>query len=152
MRRKEKQTHDPEVAARILREARTCRVGMVDHDTPYVVPMNFGCIDNAVFLHSATEGRKIDILRRHPKVCLQFDIGSSILRADNPCKWGVRYESLIAFGTAEFIDDPAQKAEGLNAILNHYSPGTYRFPDSALMATAVIKVHMAQITVKQSGV
>lgn len=152
MRRKDKQTRDPEVVARILREAQTCRLAMADHDTPYVVPMNFGCIGHTIYLHSAAEGRKIDILRRHPKVCLQFDIGGSIVRADNPCKWGVRYESLIAFGTAGFVDDPAHKAEGLKAILNHYSPGSYAFSEDALKAVAVIEIQMAQITVKQSGV
>lgn len=151
MRRKEKQVDDPAVIEDIVRKAQFCRLGMIDHDTPYVVPMNFGYADGMFFVHSASEGRKIDVLRRHPKVCLQLDIDCQLVRSENPCKWGVAYKSVIALGTAAFVDDPDEKAEGLNVIMRHYSGQAHRFPPGSLEKTAVIRIKVEQITAKQSG-
>ncbi len=151
MRRKDKQVDDPAVIEEIVRNAQFCRLGMIDHDIPYVVPMSFGYEDGMFFMHSASEGRKIDILRRHPKVCLQLDTDCGPVRSENPCKWGVAYKSVIVFGTAAFVDDPYEKAEGLNAIMRHYSGRSHRFPPGSLEKTTVIRIKVEQITAKQSG-
>ena len=44
-------------------------LAFVDGDEPYVISMNFGYKDKALYLHSATEGRKIEIIKKNNKVC-----------------------------------------------------------------------------------
>lgn len=49
MRHKEKEISDPSEMNAIIRKATICRLGMVNGDKPYVVPMNFGYHNNTIF-------------------------------------------------------------------------------------------------------
>ena len=62
MRRKDKEIIDKELIEEILERNRICRIGFVDGERPYIIPMNYGYKDNNLYVHSALEGKKIDIL------------------------------------------------------------------------------------------
>ena len=63
----------------IIRKASVCRLGMLDGDTPYIVPLCFGYRDDTLYFHGSMKSRKAELIRRHPKVCFEFDI------RPNPC-------------------------------------------------------------------
>jgi len=63
MRRTDKEILDQELLEKILKEELVCRIALNDQGNPYLVPMIFGYQDHYLFLHSAKEGRKIDILK-----------------------------------------------------------------------------------------
>ena len=151
MRRKEKEIEDPEAIARIMAEAKVCRLAMADGHLPYVVPLSFGVEGDCLYFHSAPEGRKIDILRENPHVCFEMDQGSRVVEASAACKWGVRYRSVIGFGTAEFLSEPEEKKEAFQIIMGHYSQRTFHFNDDMVQDVALIKVTISKITAKQSG-
>lgn len=151
MRRKEKEITDRSVMEEIIGQAQVCHLGLADGDQPYMVPMNFGYRDGTLYLHGALEGRKMEILRRNPKVCVAFDIHARVLPAENACKWGVRFQSVIAFGKAVILEDPVEKTRGLDVIMAHYSERSHTYPDKALAATAVIRIAVDTMTGKQSG-
>lgn len=113
--------------------------------------MSFGYKDNTLYLHSALEGRKIDILRTNPHVCFEFDILTNVLSSDQPCKWGMAYQSVIGFGTASFIDEPMEKKNALNIIMDKYAGTSFEFPESAISKTAVFKIAISHMTGKRSG-
>ena len=50
----------------LLTSARIGRLGCVDNGEPYVVPVSYFFEDGSVYSHSLP-GRKIDILRSHPR-------------------------------------------------------------------------------------
>ncbi|MDD4645795.1 MAG: pyridoxamine 5'-phosphate oxidase family protein, partial [Bacteroidales bacterium] len=62
----------------IINEAQVCYVGMSDNNTPYVLPMNFAYADGVIFLHSAQEGQKIDVLKSNPLVSINFNTGNEL--------------------------------------------------------------------------
>ena len=64
----------------------------------------------------------------------------------------MRYQSVIGFGTAAFLERPEDKINALNIIMGQYSRRSYEFPEKILKATAVIKITIEGITGKQSGV
>ena len=121
MRRKEKQITDIAEIENIIQRCPVCRLGLSDGTEPYVVPVNFGYQRGTLWLHSAREGRKIEILRRNPRVCLEFDLDFELKTGREACSWSARYRSALAFGTATIIDDPALKRRGLDVIMAHYS-------------------------------
>jgi len=84
----------------IIRKSTVCRLGLLDQDTPYVVPLCFGYRNGTLFFHTAPKSRKLDMLRRHPRVCFEMDVLSDPLPAEAPCDWNMRYRSVIGFGTA----------------------------------------------------
>jgi len=60
---------EKEEIEQIIAKCTVCFVGLADTDlTPYVIPMNFGYKEGTVYLHSAQEGRSIDILSRNPQI------------------------------------------------------------------------------------
>ena len=152
MRRPEKQmAHRARIDA-LIRASRACRLGMSDGNQPYVVPLCFGYDGTALYFHSARDGRKLDILHRNPRVCVEFDAMGEVTEAEDACSWGLAYQSVIAFGTAQLVDDPEEKRKGLHLLMAQYArPGQeFSFPDANVGRTTVIKVVVDEITGKRS--
>lgn len=116
--------------------------------------MTFGFEENSIYLHSAREGLKIDIIRKNNQICFEADIETEILTADNACSWGMKYYSVIGFGKAHFIENEKQKKDALDIIMQKYSnkPNeTFEYSKSALDKTTAIKVEIESLTGKKSG-
>ncbi len=150
MRRKEREIKDQKEIERILKACSVCRLAMVDEDRPYLVPMNFGYRDGALYLHSAREGKKIDLIRKNPHVCFEVDEIIGFRKAERACDWGVEYESVIGSGIAVFLAGPEEKRRALDTIMAHYSDGAYDYPDSMLERTRVIQIEIEKMTGKKS--
>lgn len=151
MRRAEKAITDTDAMWALIRRAEVCRMALVDGDRPYIVPLCFGVIGTALYMHCANEGRKLDILRANPRVCVAFDLDNVVKPADKPCSIGFRYRSVLAFGTAAFVDDPVEKVAGLRAIVRQYADVDGKMPDAMLARTTVLRVNIEDMTGKQSG-
>ena len=123
MRRKDKEIADPALLAAVLREAFVCRLGLVDGDRPYVVPVNFVSSGGCLYLHSASEGRKIEILRRNNRICFETETGVALVRSERACDFGARYISVIGTGTASFVTDLAEKGRAFDLFMEKYAGG-----------------------------
>lgn len=135
----------------IIRHAKVCRMAMCRDNRPYIVPVCFGYENNTLYFHSAGEGMKLDMLRENPHVCFEFDVDCEVVRAEEPCQWGMRYRSVIGFGKAVFIQDLPSKRHAFDVIMRQYADGRFAYPEASLAATVVIKVDIEQMTGKQSG-
>lgn len=150
MRRKEREIIDPVEIESIMQGAPVCRMGLCDGLKPYVVPMNFGYRDGKVYLHSANEGRKIDILRENPNVCLEFEKDVELITSDEACSFSMKYRSVIASGRAILLEGEEEKASGLNVIMQHYAGRDFVFPPKALERIIVIRVDLEDISGKHN--
>jgi len=151
LRRNDREIVDRAEMESILRASPVCRLGMADGNEPYVVPVCFGYEDGSFFVHSATEGEKIDILRRSPRVCIEVDLTAGPIRNENPCAWEMRYKCVICRGTARFLEHREEKKHALNIILEHYGSSADGFSDQALAKICVIRIDVDQMTGKQHG-
>ncbi|MBF0397778.1 MAG: pyridoxamine 5'-phosphate oxidase family protein [Desulfobacterales bacterium] len=151
MRRKDKEITDKTIIDSIINKASVCRLALSDENIPYIVPLSFGYKDNALYFHSAPQGKKIDILKKNNKVCFEFDISNDIVKDEIACKWGMKYFSIIGFGKAEFIDDLELKQNALNIIMEHYSNQSFTYLDDIVEKIAIIKVDIENISGKKSG-
>ena len=151
MRRKEKEITEIDEIEGIIRKAQVCRIALCENDMPYIVPVCFGYADNTLYFHSAPEGKKLDILRKNNNVCFEMDIDTSVVENDNACAWSFRYKSVIGYGKAFLIKDPALKQKALEIILTQYSDRRFDIPENALRETEVLKVEVDEITGKKSG-
>jgi hypothetical protein len=151
MRRREKEMKDRAEMEALLREAPVCRLGLCDGGRPYVVPVTFVYEGGAVFIHSAPAGEKIRILRENPRACIEVDSIGKVIPAGEPCRWTVSYRSVIAQGTAEWIEDRGEKARALTALVEKYSgQGGVEIPSGGLEDVAVIRIPLTAITGKIS--
>lgn len=151
MRRKEKEISGPAEIEAVIAKATVCRVAMCDGGRPYVVPLCFGYRGGAFYIHSASEGRKIDILKKNPVVCIELEAEAAVKSGRQACDWGMHFRSVIAFGKVTFLEDAAARREGLDIIMAHYAPGRFDYPPAALAKTLVWRVDVTQITGKHSG-
>jgi hypothetical protein len=148
MRRKDREITDRVEIDDIIRRCRVCRIAMVDDGEPYVIPMSFGYDGESVYLHSAPEGRKLEVLRKSPRICVEFDILNEVRGSDQACEWGMAYESVIAMGAVEILEDAEEKRQGLDCVMAQYTEGDWDFPDDAISRTVVIRVRIDSISGK----
>ena len=152
MRRKEKEVKDIKEIEAIIERATVCRLGLSVDNVPYIVPLNFGYKDRCLYFHSAKEGRKIDMIKSNDNVCFEVDTETELIKSNNPCKWGMKYSSVIGFGKAFLIEDPDEKKKGLDVIMAHYSPDrAYEYPQSVIEEVVVIQVKIEQMSGKGLG-
>jgi nitroimidazol reductase NimA-like FMN-containing flavoprotein (pyridoxamine 5'-phosphate oxidase superfamily) len=91
MRREDKEIRDLEIIEWILTKAHVGRIALIDKNQPYIVPVNFGYRDNAIYFHSANEGRKINILKKNNSVCFQTEVRHELVKNDVACRWSAKF-------------------------------------------------------------
>jgi nitroimidazol reductase NimA-like FMN-containing flavoprotein (pyridoxamine 5'-phosphate oxidase superfamily) len=151
MRKKDKEISDESGIRAIIGKANVCRLGMVNGNKPYIVPLCFGYHDNVLYFHGSLKGQKIDLIRKNPNVCFEFDLITETIESENACDWSMKYQSVIGFGKAVFIESSDEKRKALSIIMGQYSDRLFLFPENILKATAVIKVEVESMTGKHSG-
>ncbi len=128
----------------IIRKCTFCTVGMVDPEgKPYILPMNFGYADGVVYLHSAPEGKKVDILRNNNQVCINFsaDLELRHQHEDMACSYSMRYRSVLLYGRVDFIDDPDEKRKILDILMRQYSNRSgFNYNDPAVRNVLVYRI------------
>jgi uncharacterized protein len=151
MRRAEQEITSRKELETILTKAKICRIGLLDQNHPYIVPLNFGYNNNCLYFHSASEGRKIDLIKKNNTVGFEVDIDHGIINTGRPCNWSSTYTSIIGYGKAHLITNTEEKQKALTIIINHYAPGTtYTFPEKNLHDVVIIKVDITEMTGKTS--
>lgn len=148
MRRKELAISKEE-AIGILKE---CEYGILcvagtDH-LPYGVPMNYAVVDQKIYVHCASEGRKIDSIKENPKVSFTAVGEHEVVRA----KFSSKYDCVIVEGSAKVIEDEAEKRVGLEALIQKYSPehipAGNKYIDAAIGKVTVIGIQMETVSGK----
>jgi len=95
-------------------------------------------------------GVGMDILRKNDKVCVAFDSEKELVEDDRACGFTMHYRSVIGFGRASLIEDPAAKTKALHVIMRHYSDKRFTYGDGAVEKTLIIKVKLDHVTGKES--
>ena len=101
--------------------------------------------------HCAREGRKVDLLRRFPQVCITF-VGEDRPVFAAPAMYTTFFQSAIVTGPASEVTDPAEKTAALRALCQKVVPdhmdGFASALEQSLDVTAVWKVQITEITGK----
>ncbi len=151
MRKKEKEITGKSDIDAVIHKSIVCRIGLSDNNIPYIVPLCFGYKDDVIYVHGSLKGKKIDILKKNPNLCFEFDLNTEIVEGESACKWSMKYQSVIGFGKAFFIEDAEDKRRALDIIMGQYSDKPFLFPEKSIKGTAVIKIVIKSMTGKQSG-
>jgi nitroimidazol reductase NimA-like FMN-containing flavoprotein (pyridoxamine 5'-phosphate oxidase superfamily) len=149
MRRKDREITDRAELMRILADARVCRLAMSENDRPYLVPLSFALDGEDVVIHSAREGRKLEILRRNPAVCLEVEEGVEIDVGPSPCDTGMRFRTVIGHGVAELVEDGAERARLLALFGPRYGAPDRPLSPSEVERTTVLRIRLTELTGKR---
>ncbi|HQI44685.1 MAG TPA: pyridoxamine 5'-phosphate oxidase family protein [Bacteroidales bacterium] len=154
MPRKSRIISIPKEQEDIIKKSECCYVGMVDeNNNPYVLPFNFGYKDQCIYLHSAPNGKKIDILKKNNRVCLVFSIDHELFaqNKDVACSYSMGYKSVICYGKVEFIEGFENKVEALNIFMQQYTQRDFKYSVPAVNNVMVYKVVIDKMTGREFG-
>jgi len=139
----------------IIKSCEFCHVSMVDAENkPYVLPFNFGYNNGIIYLHSDPNGKKIQILKNNPNVCINFTTDHELFHINDnvACSYGMRYKSLVVNGAVEFIVEKEAKIEALNIFMDQYvKDKEFCYSDPAIENVCVFIVKMTDYTGKIYG-
>jgi uncharacterized protein len=154
MRRKEKLVTDLKILHDVINKAEVCRLGLVDGDKPYIVPLSFGFDGQYIYFHSAIAGRKVEILlHKNKRVCVEFEQHVELIRNPRACGYGLRFLTVMGDGFAELVTDVAAKKYALNQLMRHYEPAWIdeQFTEPQLDSVLIFKITLEELTGKVSG-
>lgn len=121
-----------------------------DDGLPYGIPLNY-VTDGAytVYFHGAKSGQKWDNLAYNSRVCLTV----VPTMATDPDELTTRYESVMAFGTAQVMDDAAEQEKALALIMKRFNPALTADEQAAYLkrfadSTAIVKMEIEYISGK----
>lgn len=156
--RKAKRQRDAQWALQVFDRAPFVTVAMVRPDgTPYAVPVNMIRFDdNNFYFHCAHEGEKIDCLRANPTVSLLAVSKCSPRYEEEKNNFTEYFQSAMAVGTAEFIENPAEKVEALRRLCERFLPRYMDHFDTAversLERTCIVRITLTEPPVgKEKG-
>ncbi len=157
VRRRDKEIQDPAAVLDVLRRGEVARIAMVDAGGgPYVVPVSYALLPPEageplrIVVHGAREGRKIDALRKDPRVCVEVTVDAATIPAARACDVTVRFRSVIAFGRAAFLEDREGRARALAAIAERYAPGAPPVDEGEARKVAIVEIRIEAATCKVS--
>lgn len=124
VKRAPKRAHyDRETIHAILDAALLCHVGYVIDGTPYVTPTTFWREGDRLYWHGSSASRMLRALSGGVPACLTVAHLDGLVLARSGFHHSLNYRSVMAFGLARKIDDPAEKAAALDAFVDRLYPG-----------------------------
>ncbi|HLT96468.1 MAG TPA: pyridoxamine 5'-phosphate oxidase family protein [Acidimicrobiia bacterium] len=94
----------------LLSTARVGHLAVISEGDPYVAPISFVLIGEAIYVRTAS-GKRIEAMKANPRVC--FEVSKM---DDATGDW----ESVIVWSTAEFVDDDRTSQEVIAAFHDKY--------------------------------
>jgi nitroimidazol reductase NimA-like FMN-containing flavoprotein (pyridoxamine 5'-phosphate oxidase superfamily) len=144
--------YNRETINEILDEGFVCHVGFVVEGQPFVIPTGYARVDNHIYIHGSTASRMLRSLSTGIDVCLTVTIVDGIVLARSAFHHSMNYRSVVVFGKAIPVEEPAEKMEALNALSEHIIPGRWkdvREPNEQEMkATLVLKLPLEEASAK----
>ena len=148
MRRVDRQMAETE-AKELLGRGEYGILALIDEEgRPYGVPLNYVYANDAVYVHCALQGKKLNAIAANPQVCFTVVGNTQVL----PDKFATNYESVMVFGPAAIVD-AAEKEFALEAIIQRYSAdfleAGHAYIEKFRAATQVVKISIEHISGKR---
>lgn len=145
-------SYDRALIDSILDEALVCHVGLCDEGQPYVLPMNYARMGDAIYLHGSVASRLLQALRGGAPACATVTLLDGLVLARSAFHHSMNYRSVVILGVAREVAAADEKRAALTAIVEHVLPGrsaAVRAPSAAeLASTLVLSLPLTEASAK----
>lgn len=170
MRRKDREM-SKEFGMEVIDKSKYGILSMVDDDVPYGLPLSIVREENALYFHSAKEGRKVEVFRKNPKVSVVFigeikipenftkeelnemEMDSSKAEEFISSVFTTEFESTIVTGQVKLIEDENEKTKAMKLTCEKYTPTKMKYFDMAIKSglnfVNVYRIDIEEITAKR---
>ena len=150
-RRADRGNFDRALAYAILDEALVAHVGFVVDGRPRVLPMTYGRVDGAIYLHGAV-GNAMLRASSGADVCVTVTLLDGLVLARAAMHHSMNYRCVVLYGRAERVDDEPEKRRAFDAVVEHSVTGRTAIArpanDVELRKTLVLRVPIDEGSVK----
>ena len=151
-RHPERAVTDREAVHAVLDEALVGHVGIVVDGAPVVIPMMFARLGDAVYLHGSAASRIMRALASGAEACFTVTLLDGLVLARSAFSHSMNYRSVVAFGRAEEVVDPDEKARAFDALVDRVGPGRSREArpptDKEWRATLLVRLPLTEVSAK----
>ena len=109
-------------------------------------PMEAGKL--VLYLHSALQGKKLDMMRTNPRVFFEMDCDHVPFEGEKPCQYGLGYSSIMGCGRAQIVEDVQEKMKAMSALMKTQTGKDFTFNDRLVSIVAVIRIDVEEYTAK----
>jgi len=150
-RRHDRGKYDAETVHAILDATPICNVGYVFKGAPYVTPTLQWREGDHIYWHGSSASRMLKACEE-TQVCVTVSIIDGFVMARSAFNHSCNYRSVMAFGTAHKLTDPAEKERHLRNFTNKLWPGRWDIlrPVTAkeIKATTVLSLKLDECSAK----
>ena len=151
-RRHDRGFYDHGTVHRLLDSAMLCHVAYVVDGQPYCTPTLFWREGSTLYCHGSSASRMLRNQSAGQPACLTVTHFDSIVLARCGFNHSADYRSVMAFGHAALVEDPAEKAAALVAMVDRFFPGrtaTLRQSTAQeIKATSVVAMQIERASAK----
>lgn len=152
MTRREFEVTEPAEIREILEESKVLHLGLVDEGMPYVVPMNYGyTLEDGkltLYLHSAAQGYKLDVIRRNDLCCFEMECGLTPFQGKVACQYGISYYSLMGRGHVAIVEDVEEKKRAMTLLMKTQTGEDFSFDERLVSIVTVLRIDVDTCTAK----
>jgi nitroimidazol reductase NimA-like FMN-containing flavoprotein (pyridoxamine 5'-phosphate oxidase superfamily) len=134
--------HDRPTIDAILDEALISHVGFVHDGRPAVIPTLHARVGDDVLIHGSAASRMLRALADGVEACLTATLIDGLVLARSAFHHSLNYRSVVLYGNAHLLTDPAEKEAALEAFTERLVRGRWadvRWPTrKELKATSVL--------------
>lgn len=154
-RSKARARYDRETVDAILDAGMIAHVGFSTDGQPFVIPMLYARDGEVLVLHGSIASRLVNQLGTGIAACISVTLLDGLVLARSQFNHSANYRSVVAFGHATLMTDPAAKADALARFVDALVPGRAAEARPAdrteLAATHVLRFAIEDASAKVRG-
>ena len=139
----------------ILEKAKVLRIGTLDEEGIYIVPVNYGYQWEEgeplrFYIHSAREGRKAQAFAAREEASFELDLEQGVIQGAYTCSYSFAFQSIMGTGRIRLLEKEEEKILGLTRIMKHMEPtAELSFSSEMLQAVNVYCLEAVSFTGKE---
>jgi len=145
-------SRDREVINAILDEGFICHVGFAVEGKPFVIPTGYARVHDKLLIHGSQASRMLRTLSEGIELSVSVTLLDGLVLARSAFHHSMNYRSVVIFGRATLVEDPAAKMSALFALSEHIIPNRWsdvRQPnESELRQTTVLSLPIDEASAK----
>jgi len=154
MRRKDREVAEISEIKEIIKNGQVVVLGLVDGETPYLVPLNYAFVDErgqaSLYFHSALAGHKIDLIKENNKCSFVIYNDLGVKATEQGRSATNYYECIMGDGTITELTDLTDKRAGAKRLLEKYGFPNLGVDDEALNKTFIAKIVINKMSGKKN--
>jgi len=152
--------YDKQKIEKLLSTADTGFLGLALNNQPYIVPLNYVWVDESVYFHGASEGKKVNFIKENKHATFVISKNEGTMVSPIPAETDTAYLSIMLFGEVQIVNDLTEATKAMQALLDKYVTSYYNSPLSSQHVeryrsshgskTCIFKLTPTDITAKEN--